>query len=243
MTKSSGSFRKIFDYPLLKVVFAGCGIPGWKIFLSTFSRGHSTVFWRPRLLMTSSSWCEWVLFPMEYVLSCHLSSRTVSLTQPNVFFTLLLGVPRDYGNDLDEFCQNWECISRYFFNYWLPHYLSSSWRSSQKYVLSFGTFQQVSVTSFFSIIRQFVLMLSFNSVGISFFIFFWGSYPAKLRGYSWLCTQELLQAVLRGIYGMLGIEPRSAACKANALLSVLLLQPLPLSFSFFTQMTFSVFKW
>ena len=46
-----------------------------------------------------------------------------------------------------------------------------------------------------------------------------------LRGYSWLCTQELLLEVLRGPYGMLGIEPGSAACKANALPAVPSLQP------------------
>ena len=46
------------------------------------------------------------------------------------------------------------------------------------------------------------------------------------RGYSWLSTQELPLAVLRGPYGKLGIEPGSAECKANALPAVLLLQPL-----------------
>ncbi|XP_054974042.1 SAFB-like transcription modulator isoform X5 [Sorex araneus] len=40
------------------------------------------------------------------------------------------------------------------------------------------------------------------------------------------CTQELLLAVLGGPYGMLGIEPGSAACKANALPAVLLLKAL-----------------
>ena len=41
------------------------------------------------------------------------------------------------------------------------------------------------------------------------------------------CTQELLLAVLGGPYGMLmlGFELGSAACKANALPAVLLLQP------------------
>ena len=38
------------------------------------------------------------------------------------------------------------------------------------------------------------------------------SHPAMHRGYSWLCIQELLLAVLKGPYGMLGIEPRSASC-------------------------------
>ena len=60
---------------------------------------------------------------------------------------------------------------------------------------------------------------------LSFFFFFFGSHPAIHRGYSWLSTQELPLAVLRGPYGMLGIEPGSAACKANALPTVLLLQP------------------
>ena len=46
-----------------------------------------------------------------------------------------------------------------------------------------------------------------------------------LRGYSWLYTQELFLAVLRGPYGMLEIEPGSGACKANALPTVLSLQP------------------
>ena len=45
------------------------------------------------------------------------------------------------------------------------------------------------------------------------------------RGYSWLCTQELVLVVLRGPYGMLGIKPGSAVCKANALPAVLSLQP------------------
>ena len=55
-----------------------------------------------------------------------------------------------------------------------------------------------------------------------FFIsFLLGSHPAMLRGDSWLCTQELPLAVLRGPYGMLGIEPGSAARKANAVPSVL----------------------
>ena len=58
------------------------------------------------------------------------------------------------------------------------------------------------------------------------FFFLFGSHPAMHRGYSWLCTQELPLAVLRGPYGMLGIEPGSAACKANTLPAVLLLQPL-----------------
>ena len=52
-----------------------------------------------------------------------------------------------------------------------------------------------------------------------------GSHPAMLKGYSWLCTQELLLAVLGGPYGMPGIEPGSAACKANALPAVLSLRP------------------
>ena len=52
-----------------------------------------------------------------------------------------------------------------------------------------------------------------------------GSHPVMHRGYSWLCTQKLLLAVLRGPYGMLGIKPGSAACKANALPTVLSLQP------------------
>ena len=50
-------------------------------------------------------------------------------------------------------------------------------------------------------------------------------HPMMLRGSSWLCTQESLLAVLGGPYGMLGIEPGSAACKANALPAVLSLQP------------------
>ena len=46
------------------------------------------------------------------------------------------------------------------------------------------------------------------------------------RGHSWLCPQELPLAVLREPYGMLGIEPRLAVCKANAVPIVLLLHPL-----------------
>ena len=64
-----------------------------------------------------------------------------------------------------------------------------------------------------------------------FFIYFlkfllFGSHPVMHRGYSWLCTQELLLVVLKGPYGMLGIKPGLAACKANALPAVLSLQPL-----------------
>lgn len=36
------------------------------------------------------------------------------------------------------------------------------------------------------------------------------------RGCFWLCTQESLLAGLRGLYGILGIESRSAMCKAGA---------------------------
>ena len=57
-----------------------------------------------------------------------------------------------------------------------------------------------------------------------FFFAFWVT-PSNAQGYSWLCAQELLLAVLRGPYGMLGIEPGSAACKANTLPAVQLLQP------------------
>lgn len=38
-----------------------------------------------------------------------------------------------------------------------------------------------------------------------------------LRGYSWLWTQELQLAVLKGPYGMLSIKPRSATYKASTL--------------------------
>ena len=60
---------------------------------------------------------------------------------------------------------------------------------------------------------------------IIYFFLFLGSHPAMHRGYSWLCTQELLLAVLRGQYGMLGIKLGLAVYKANTLPTVLLLQP------------------
>ena len=69
------------------------------------------------------------------------------------------------------------------------------------------------------------------------FILLFGSHPAMLRADSWLCTQESLLAVLGGPYGMLGIEPGSAACKANALPAVLSLQPPEVPFLYNILMT------
>ena len=60
----------------------------------------------------------------------------------------------------------------------------------------------------------------------SFLFFLFGSHPAMLRGYCWLCTQELVLVVFGVPYGMLGIEPGLAACKASALPTVLSLQSL-----------------
>lgn len=57
----------------------------------------------------------------------------------------------------------------------------------------------------------------------SFFAF--GVTLAMLRGSSWLYTPKLFLAVLRGQYGILGIEPGSVTYKANALPAILLLQP------------------
>lgn len=51
------------------------------------------------------------------------------------------------------------------------------------------------------------------------------SYLAMLRAYTRLYTQELLLVVHGGPCRMLGIEPRSAACKDNVLSTVLLLLP------------------
>lgn len=48
-----------------------------------------------------------------------------------------------------------------------------------------------------------------------FTIFFTTYFGA--RGHSWLGTQELSLVVFGRLYGMLGIEPQSTACKANAL--------------------------
>lgn len=53
------------------------------------------------------------------------------------------------------------------------------------------------------------------------FFFLLESYLAMTRYFSWLCTQELLLVVLRGQYGILEIEPDSAACKAGVLSVVL----------------------
>lgn len=44
-----------------------------------------------------------------------------------------------------------------------------------------------------------------------------GSISDEFLELSQLYTQELFLVVLRGLYGMLRIEPRSAACKASAL--------------------------
>lgn len=49
---------------------------------------------------------------------------------------------------------------------------------------------------------------------------------AMLRAHSWLCTQEILLAVLRVSYGILWIEPISATCNANTLPAAQLLWPL-----------------
>ena len=67
--------------------------------------------------------------------------------------------------------------------------------------------------------------LTFNFLFIYLFIFAFWVTPGNAQGSSWLCTQESLLAVLGGPYGMLGIEPGSAACKAHALPAVLSLQP------------------
>lgn len=45
------------------------------------------------------------------------------------------------------------------------------------------------------------------------------------RGYSWLFVQGSFLVVPKGPYGILMIKPRSATCKANALLTMLSLQP------------------
>lgn len=39
-----------------------------------------------------------------------------------------------------------------------------------------------------------------------------GAHPAVLKDYLWLCTQELLVAMLKGPYNIPGIEPGSATC-------------------------------
>ena len=61
-----------------------------------------------------------------------------------------------------------------------------------------------------------------------FFWFLFGSHPAMYRGGGLLLALHsgITVAVLRGPYGMLGIEPGLATCKANALPAVLLSQPL-----------------
>lgn len=46
------------------------------------------------------------------------------------------------------------------------------------------------------------------------FFFILGSYLV-FRDYTWLCTQEFLLMVLRGSCIMVGIEPGSAAFRAN----------------------------
>ena len=67
---------------------------------------------------------------------------------------------------------------------------------------------------------------SFFFVRFVCFVFCFLGHTWRCTGvYSWLCTQELPLAMLRGPYGMLGIVPGSAACKANALPAVLPLQP------------------
>ena len=71
------------------------------------------------------------------------------------------------------------------------------------------------------------LLSIFIFIIIIIFLVIFGSHLVMHRGYSWLCIQELPLAVLRGPYGMLGIEPGSAACKANALPAVLSLQAIP----------------
>ena len=53
----------------------------------------------------------------------------------------------------------------------------------------------------------------------------WDSYLAVLRGYSWLCTEELVLEVLQETFEMLGIEPSLAMCKANVRPTVPSLRP------------------
>ena len=78
-----------------------------------------------------------------------------------------------------------------------------------------------------------VLSLGQGASIISFYYYYYYYYyyyfafwviPGDAQGLLLALTQELLLVVLRGPYGMLGIEPRLAACKANALPTVLLLQ-------------------
>ena len=61
-----------------------------------------------------------------------------------------------------------------------------------------------------------ILKLDFNAL-FFFFLLLCGSHLAMHRGHFCLCTQELLLAVLRGPYGMLGVKPELAACKVHAL--------------------------
>ena len=72
-----------------------------------------------------------------------------------------------------------------------------------------------------------VLALHFYNLNCDFIFFTFWVTTGDGQGYFWLCTQELLLAVLGGPYGMPGIEPGSAACKANALPAVLSLWPQP----------------
>lgn len=46
-----------------------------------------------------------------------------------------------------------------------------------------------------------------------------------LRDYSSLCTQIFLLAVLRGQYGLLGIEPKLAKCRKSSTHSTITLAP------------------
>lgn len=66
----------------------------------------------------------------------------------------------------------------------------------------------------------------FAALNLTVTIFFWGGFgphPAALRGYYWLCAHKSLLA--DSPYGMLKINPRLAAYKANILPAVLLLRP------------------
>lgn len=60
----------------------------------------------------------------------------------------------------------------------------------------------------------------------------WECTPRMLRVYSWLCAQGINSGVTVVLYVMLGIELRSAVCKASTLSAVLTLLPFTCNFFF-----------
>lgn len=66
----------------------------------------------------------------------------------------------------------------------------------------------------FSLFLFLPLFLIFDSFeGFFYFVCFEGGMSGSVQGYFWLCVQGSLPVVLKELYELLGLEPRSTACK------------------------------